>query len=61
MTTCRACDALLQPHEGKWNPELKEHDELCSKCQGASFDSDPPFKDEIDKLYNTPYNYNKDY
>lgn len=33
---CKACNAQLKPSEGRWNPVLKEHGELCTKCKGYS-------------------------
>ena len=51
MPTCRACDKLLNSYEGKYNPETKEHDDLCLRCQGFDGDGEPVIE-EIDTLYN---------
>lgn len=52
MSRCKACDAALTDREGKWDAELKQHEELCNKCIGAVFDDEA--NEEIESLYNTP-------
>lgn len=34
---CEACDAILLPHEGKWDEELKAHEPLCNRCLSHAF------------------------
>lgn len=36
---CAACDAILLPHEGKWDAERGEFEDLCSKCLAKAYDA----------------------
>jgi len=38
MSRCKACDAVLEPHEIIWYPDRGEHETCCYKCRNALYE-----------------------
>lgn len=47
---CKACNSVLLDSEGKWDYELKSHDEQCRPCVKAA----QQYEDRIPERENIP-------
>ena len=57
---CKACDKVMEDTEIIWNEELKEHEELCSKCLKLIHDYEEEDKYDLETILES-YKENSNY
>jgi len=48
---CQACNNVFEKGEGRWIPDLQEHEPLCNACRQAVFDAETDALQDILDLY----------